>query len=99
MRAAKRNRTRGRRADTSVTAYNRPVVISEIRVRSGQLRRLRQIVGGAVLAVLCVLAPPAGAQAQPGSGDGAPSSAGGRVLLVLPFDNRTGQPSLEWMRE
>ena len=22
-----------------------------------------------------------------------------RVLLVLPFDNRTGQPSLEWMRE
>ena len=68
-------------------------------MRSGQLRRLRQIVGGAVLAVLCVLAPPAGAQAQPGSGDGAPSSAGGRVLLVLPFDNRTGQPSLEWMRE
>ena len=23
----------------------------------------------------------------------------GRVLLVLPFDNRTGQPSLEWIRE
>jgi tetratricopeptide (TPR) repeat protein/TolB-like protein len=22
-----------------------------------------------------------------------------RILLVLPFDNRTGQPSLEWMRE
>jgi len=28
------------------------------------------------------------------------SSAGQeRVLLVLPFDNRTGQPSLEWIRE
>jgi len=29
------------------------------------------------------------------------SSAGGheRILLVLPFDNRTGQPSLEWIRE
>ncbi len=25
--------------------------------------------------------------------------AGGRILLVLPFDNRTGQPSLEWVRE
>ena len=23
----------------------------------------------------------------------------GRVLLVLPFDNRTGQPNLEWVRE
>jgi hypothetical protein len=22
-----------------------------------------------------------------------------RILLVLPFDNRTGQPSLEWIRE
>ena len=31
----------------------------------------------------------------------APDGAGGgsRVLLVLPFDNRTGQPNLEWMRE
>lgn len=29
-----------------------------------------------------------------------PQSAGkGRILLVLPFDNRTGQPSLEWIRE
>jgi tetratricopeptide (TPR) repeat protein/TolB-like protein len=68
-------------------------------VRSGQLRRLRRIVAGAVLGVLCVLTLAAGAQAQPGGGDGAPSSGSGRVLLVLPFDNRTGQPSLEWMRE
>jgi len=29
---------------------------------------------------------------------GAPA-AGGRILLVLPFDNRSGQPSLEWVRE
>ena len=27
------------------------------------------------------------------------SAGQGRVLLVLPFDNRTGQPSLEWIRE
>jgi tetratricopeptide (TPR) repeat protein len=33
----------------------------------------------------------AGGQAGPASG--------GRILLVLPFDNRTGQPSLEWIRE
>jgi tetratricopeptide (TPR) repeat protein len=26
-------------------------------------------------------------------------TAGGRILLVLPFDNRSSQPSLEWMRE
>jgi len=26
-------------------------------------------------------------------------SAGARILLVLPFDNRTGQPSLGWVRE
>ena len=30
---------------------------------------------------------------------GASSASQGRVLLVLPFDNRTGQPSLEWIRE
>lgn len=31
---------------------------------------------------------------------GTGSGAGhGRILLVLPFDNRTGQPSLEWIRE
>ena len=27
------------------------------------------------------------------------ASDSGRILLVLPFDNRTGQPSLEWIRE
>jgi tetratricopeptide (TPR) repeat protein/TolB-like protein len=38
------------------------------------------------------------AQAAP---DSDPDHAGdrGRILLVLPFDNRTGQPSLEWIRE
>lgn len=29
----------------------------------------------------------------------APSADGGRILLVLPFDNRTSQPNLEWIRE
>jgi tetratricopeptide (TPR) repeat protein/TolB-like protein len=64
--------------------------------------RIQRLTAGAVLAVLCVLAAAAGAQEQanPAAGEGGPrSSGGGRVLLVLPFDNRTGQPSLEWVRE
>ena len=63
---------------------------------------MRRLTAGAVLAVLCVLAAAAGAQEQANAaaGEGGPrSSGGGRVLLVLPFDNRTGQPSLEWIRE
>ena len=35
----------------------------------------------------------------PASGETAEDASHGRVLLVLPFDNRTGQPSLEWIRE
>jgi tetratricopeptide (TPR) repeat protein len=59
---------------------------------------MRRLAAGAVLAVFCALT--AGAQGQPGDDSGARSSAGGgRVLLVLPFDNRSGQPSLEWIRE
>ncbi|MGD0739764.1 MAG: hypothetical protein ABR957_09220 [Terracidiphilus sp.] len=60
---------------------------------------MRRLAAGAMLAVLCVLAAAVGAQEQPGAGGEARSSGGGRVLLILPFDNRTGQPSLEWMRE
>ena len=29
----------------------------------------------------------------------ADESGHGRILLVLPFDNRSGQPSLDWVRE
>jgi tetratricopeptide (TPR) repeat protein len=37
---------------------------------------------------------------SPAAGGGSNSAADrGRILLVLPFDNRTGQPSLEWIRE
>jgi len=36
----------------------------------------------------------------PAQSPSAPTTGGsGRILLVLPFDNRTGQPSLEWIRE
>jgi tetratricopeptide (TPR) repeat protein len=53
------------------------------------------------LAFLLILfsfaAMPAGAQMAPENS--ASAADHGRILLVLPFDNRTGQPSLEWMRE
>jgi tetratricopeptide (TPR) repeat protein len=41
------------------------------------------------------------AQGQSADDNGATASGAnrGRILLVLPFDNRTGQPSLEWIRE
>jgi len=48
----------------------------------------------AVCALAAVFGTP-GARAQAA----APSADQGRILLLLPFDNRSGQPSLEWMRE
>lgn len=46
-------------------------------------------------AALCVSAV---AQGQAGTDD-VPKAGHGQILLVLPFDNRTGQPSLDWIRE
>ncbi|HEY1901381.1 MAG TPA: tetratricopeptide repeat protein [Terracidiphilus sp.] len=54
---------------------------------------------GLALAVTAV-ASACGQAATGGSVAGDASGAGrGRILLVLPFDNRSGQPSLEWIRE
>lgn len=44
------------------------------------------------------LARPAFGQGSPETGQEA-NPGGGRILLVFPFDNRSGQPSLEWVRE
>jgi len=49
--------------------------------------------------LLLSIAVPARAQASAEAGRATAGAAGGRILLVLPFDNRTGQPSLEWIRE
>lgn len=53
---------------------------------------------GLVLAALLALCPWSVAQAvsQPPE---AANAGRGRILLVLPFDNRSGQPSLDWVRE
>lgn len=38
-------------------------------------------------------------QAGSDAASAAANAGHGRILLVLPFDNRTGQPSLDWVRE
>jgi len=65
---------------------------------------VRRIGAGAAMTFFCALFASVcvwgQASTEASGGDGAGSGAGGsRVLLVLPFDNRTGQPNLEWMRE
>ena len=68
---------------------------------------MRRLVGVVAVAALCVLFSAICARGQsfpegaPEAARGGPGStaSGSKVLLVLPFDNRTGQPSLEWIRE
>ena len=48
----------------------------------------------ALLTVVC-----AHGQATQDNAAATPAADRGRILLVLPFDNRTGQPNLEWIRE
>ncbi|HWE83405.1 MAG TPA: tetratricopeptide repeat protein [Terracidiphilus sp.] len=57
-------------------------------------RLLRFVAAGSLAAFLLAGKSTAGAQAAPEAAAGK-----GRILLVLPFDNNTGQPSLEWIRE
>lgn len=56
---------------------------------------LSSICAGLAAAVAFSIAVCAHAQAPQQS----PAADRGRILLVLPFDNRSGQPSLEWIRE
>jgi tetratricopeptide (TPR) repeat protein len=64
-------------------------------------RGTRAIAGlGIAVALAGTLAAAARGQAAGDSAAGTEFGAGhGRILLVLPFDNRSGQPSLEWIRE
>jgi tetratricopeptide (TPR) repeat protein len=73
------------------TTYNQPVVSFYFS------QRFRWVLRLVALALLMVPALCPGLQANPQAAD---SEAGrGRILLVLPFDNNSGQPSLEWIRE
>ncbi|MGD0800268.1 MAG: tetratricopeptide repeat protein [Terracidiphilus sp.] len=65
--------------------------------RSGRVGQLAASLGVALaltLSITVLARAQAASEAGPTAG-----GAGGRILLVLPFDNRTGQPSLEWIRE
>jgi tetratricopeptide (TPR) repeat protein len=56
--------------------------------------------GRAAVALALILGVAAGSQARGQANADAGQDAGrGRILLVLPFDNRSGQLSLEWVRE
>jgi tetratricopeptide (TPR) repeat protein len=73
--------------------------------RPSRLRHRGPLVLPAFLAVALVLVFALCAAAQGPNASGpdpsaaAASSPNGRILLVLPFDNRSTQPSLEWIRE
>ena len=71
-------------------AYNQPVVHI---LHSFQFSQMARVAATAAL----ILGTAATAKAQSPAEMAAGKS--GRILLVLPFDNRTGQASLEWIRE
>ena len=80
-----------------IKAYNFPVVPGRF---SRWRRAVRASVAGLAVACILFLSSATGTQAQASAQDAIGAEGGhGRVLLVLPFDNRTGQPSLEWIRE
>lgn len=81
----------------AATAYNFSVVLESCSFRRGLAVRLAA--GAAVLAILFSISGAFG-QGQSAAAMSAERTADrDRILLVLPFDNRTGRPDLEWMRE
>ncbi|MGH9600218.1 MAG: tetratricopeptide repeat protein [Terracidiphilus sp.] len=89
--------------------YNHPVVLTFFRSR---FRPADRFAAGAALTLALALTAPVRAQNRAAvqapnqsaqltaSAESVHSAAGhGRILLVLPFDNHTGQLSLDWMRE
>jgi len=76
--------------------YNRLTVV---RTSPSPIRRLLSL---ATLLALSAAIPLLHAQMQPADAASADSAAdirqpGGRLVLVLPFDNRSGQPNLNWI--
>jgi tetratricopeptide (TPR) repeat protein len=83
------------------TAYNQAVVINFPSLR---MSRAGRIAAGVTFTILVACFAAVCARGQAANNGGAPSASPlaadrGRILLVLQFDNRTGQPSLEWVRE
>ena len=89
---------RHRRAAAGPNAYNQAVVQPYNPFRSGRARRTFFAVA-LTIAIAFSAAVCARAQSSADDASTAPAAGRGRILLVLPFDNRTGQPNLEWVRE
>jgi tetratricopeptide (TPR) repeat protein len=64
-----------------------------------RFHRIWRLAACAKLALVLVLAVVVTARGQSASQAAGAPNGKGSILLVLPFDNRTGQPSLEWIRE
>ncbi len=82
----------------AANAYNFPVVHIFFSPGSRSPQRLATF---PLLSLVCFLAAalPVAAQSTSEPAPEASARNTGRILLVLPFDNRTGQPNLEWIRE
>jgi tetratricopeptide (TPR) repeat protein len=76
-------------------AYNFPVVQTLFIRGLGARRRILSTVSPLIFCLFAGL----WVSAQSPAEDARAVTNRGRILLVLPFDNRTGQPSLEWIRE
>ena len=62
-----------------------------------RIPRAPRIAASLLLAILFTSAFISSARSQSAEASAEPDT--GRILLVLPFDNRTGQGNLEWVRE
>jgi tetratricopeptide (TPR) repeat protein/TolB-like protein len=80
---------RGEREPKGSPSYNQRSVFRLFSSRKGAARSALLVV------VFLSLHLPSPAQA----GQETQNAGKGRILLVLPFDNRSGQPNLEWVRE
>jgi tetratricopeptide (TPR) repeat protein len=62
-------------------------------------RKLRGWTAGVVVMTGLLACSSAHGQSTPTESQEVENAGSGRILLVLPFDNRSGQPNLEWIRE
>jgi tetratricopeptide (TPR) repeat protein/TolB-like protein len=78
------------------TAYNQPVVNTFSSFRFCRVGQVATLLG---VGIVLALSTTVQLRAQTTADAGPTVGRHGRILLILPFENRTGQPSLEWIRE
>ncbi len=80
-------------------ARGMPPIIKVVVIRFSSIRGRVLCCIAWMLLVSLALGMHAQGQASPEVAQEVANAGRGRILLVLPFDNRTNQPSLEWIRE